>query len=57
MEQVLPFTFALMILGTGSYSADNETTSQESKPEHSQNNLIETEHIQTIYILFMLCFD
>ena len=42
MEQVLPFTFALMILGTGSYSADNETTSQESKPEHSQNNLIET---------------
>lgn len=44
MEQVLPFTFALMILGTGSYSEDNETTSQESKPEQSQNNLIETEH-------------
>lgn len=44
MEQGLPFTFVLMILGTGSYSADNETTSQESKPEQSQNNLIETEH-------------
>lgn len=44
MEQVLPFTFALMILGTGSYREDNETTSQEPKPEQSQNDLIETEH-------------
>lgn len=44
MKQVLPFTFALMILGTGSYSADNETTSQEPKSEQFKNDLIETEH-------------
>lgn len=29
MKQVLPFTFALMILDAGSYNADNETASQE----------------------------
>lgn len=44
MKQVLPFTFALMILGAGSYDADKETTPQEPAPEQSKIDLIETEH-------------
>lgn len=44
MEQVLPFTFALMILGVGSYNADNETASEEPKSEQSKIDLIKTEH-------------
>lgn len=49
MKQVLPFTFALMFLGAGSYNADNETASQEPKSEQSKNDLIETEHVFTLF--------
>lgn len=44
MKQILPFTFALMIIGTGSYNADIETTPQEPNPEQSQTDQIETEY-------------
>lgn len=44
MKRVLPFTFALMILGVGSYNADNETASEESNSEQAENDLIEAEH-------------
>lgn len=44
MKQVLPFIFVQVIFGTGSYSADNETTSQEPNPEQSQTDQTETEY-------------